>query len=116
MVALSNDKIVVGEEAKRQIKADPENVIISVRRLMGRGFSDSIVQQQLQRLGYKITQSSTGSENSLSVWLGGKEYEPEDISAKILQKVVANAQAYLTARGQEEFYYSCSHYCTCLFQ
>lgn len=67
---------------------------------MGRGFGDDVVQQQLKNFGYKITQSSEGTENSLSVWLGGKEYQPEDISAEILKQVVENAQAYQENMGQ----------------
>ena len=65
------------------------------------GFGDSVVQQQLSRFGYKVSQSTQGTENSLSVWLGGKEYQPEDISAEILKKVVQNAQTYQNQRGQK---------------
>jgi molecular chaperone DnaK len=43
---------------------------------------------------YKIDRSTKGTENSLSVWMGGKEYEPEDISAFILKKVVENTIKY----------------------
>ena len=102
VVALKNDRIVVGQDAYFQLKADPENVIISIKRLIGRGFGDSVVQQQLDRFAYKITQSTKGTENSLSVWLGDKEYEPEDISAEILKKVVQNAQTYQERQGQKE--------------
>ena len=102
VVALKDNQIVVGQDAYFQLKADPENVIISIKRLIGRGFGDSVVQQQLDRFAYKITKSSKGTENSLSVWLGGKEYEPEDISAEILKKVVHNAQTYQEQQGQRE--------------
>jgi molecular chaperone DnaK len=100
VVATSGDKLIVGSEAYNQLKQDPENVIISIKRLMGRGFADEVVQQQLHHFGYKITQSSQGTENSLSVWLGGKEYQPEDISGEILKKIVANAQVYQESMGQ----------------
>ncbi|MDJ0510571.1 MAG: Hsp70 family protein [Crocosphaera sp.] len=100
VVSSTPNGLVVGEEAYRQLKAEPENVIISIKRLMGRSFSDSILQQQLQNLSYRVTQSSQGTENSLSVWLREKEYEPEDISAEILKKVVQNAQNYQQQRGQ----------------
>lgn len=101
MVAWQNNKIVVGQSAYNQLKLAPENVIFSVKRLMGRGFADEVVQQQLSRFGYKITQSSTGTENSLSVWLGDREYSPEDISAEILKTVTENAQAYQSRMGQK---------------
>ncbi|MDJ0745437.1 MAG: Hsp70 family protein [Xenococcaceae cyanobacterium MO_167.B27] len=102
VVALKDNRIVVGNDAYFQLKADPENVIISIKRLIGRGFGDSVVQKQLDRFAYKIGQSTKGTENSLSVWLGGKEYEPEDISAEILKKVVQNAQTYQEQQGRRE--------------
>ena len=101
VVSLNNNQLIVGEEAYRQLKADPENVIISIKRLVGRGFADDVVQKQLSRFGYKINQCSQGTENSLAVWLGKKEYTPEDISALILQKIVENAQTYQNQRGQQ---------------
>jgi len=100
VVSFSNNSLIVGKEAYNQLLQDPENVIISIKRLMGRGFGDDVVQQQLKNFGYKITQSSEGTENSISVWLGGKEYQPEDISAEILKQVVKNAQAYQENMGQ----------------
>jgi molecular chaperone DnaK len=100
IVAFSGNNLIVGKEAYNQLKQDPENVIISIKRLMGRGFGDEVVQQQLKNFGYKITQSQEGTENSLSVWLGGKEYQPEDISAEILKQVLKNAQGYQESVGQ----------------
>jgi molecular chaperone DnaK len=102
VVASTQNRLVVGEEAYRQLKAEPENAIISIKRLMGRGFSDTVVQQQLSHLAYKVTQSTKGTENSLAVWLEGKEYEPEDISAEILKQVVQNAQLYQNQLGQKD--------------
>ncbi|MBL1210637.1 Hsp70 family protein [Geminocystis sp. GBBB08] len=101
VVSLSNNNLIVGRDAYKDLKRDPENVIISIKRLMGRGFSDEVVQQQLKNFGYKITQSGQGTENSISVWLGGKEYQPEDISAEILKQVVKNAQAYQESMGKK---------------
>lgn len=100
IVASTQNRLVVGEEAYRQLKAEPENVIISIKRLIGRGFSDTVVQEQLSRLNYKVSQSTKGTENSLSVWLEGKEYDPEDISAEIIKKIVEHAQVYQQQKGQ----------------
>ncbi|MGF1481373.1 MAG: Hsp70 family protein, partial [Cyanophyceae cyanobacterium] len=100
VVAFAQNQLVVGEEAYRQLKAEPENVIVSIKRLIGRGFGDAVVQKHLSRFGYRVTQSTQGTENSMSVWLGGKEYTPEDISAEILKKVLQNAQNYQSQRGQ----------------
>ncbi|WP_017295091.1 Hsp70 family protein [Geminocystis herdmanii] len=101
IVAFRDNKLIVGQQAYNQLLQDPENVIISIKRLMGRGFGDEVVQQQLKNFGYKITQSQEGTENSIAVSLGGKEYKPEDISAEILKQVVNNAQAYQESVGQQ---------------
>jgi molecular chaperone DnaK len=52
VITTKQNGIIVGEEAYYQLKSDPENVIISIKRLIGRGFSDPVVQQQLDRLNY----------------------------------------------------------------
>lgn len=101
-VAYEQGKHLVGEKAYNQLRADPENTIMSIKRLMGRGFGDSAVQKQKSEFSYKITQPTQGTENGIAVWLGGKEYQPEDISAEILKKVVQNAQAYRQAIGKPE--------------
>ncbi|MEH2323213.1 MAG: Hsp70 family protein [Nostoc sp.] len=100
VVALTQNHLVAGQEAYNQLRADPENVIISIKRLMGRGFVDTEVQEQLSRFGYKITQGTHGTENSIAVWLNGQEYQPEDISAEILKKIVQNAQNFQSKLGQ----------------
>lgn len=101
VIAFDKGKLVVGTKAYNQLRDQPENVIISIKRLMGRGFNDPTVQQQLSRFGYKITQSTQGTDNSLSVWLDGREYQPEDISAEIIKKVVENAQLYQEKANQK---------------
>ena len=102
VVACEQGKITVGDKAYNQLRADPENTIISIKRLMGRGFSDEAVQKQKSDLGYKITQPTEGTENSIGVWLAGKEYQPEDISAEILKKVVQNTRSYFQQMGKAE--------------
>lgn len=102
VVAYEQGKLLVGEKAYNQLKADPENVIMSIKRLMGRGFSDSAVQQQKSHCAYKITEPTQGTENGIAVWLGGKEYQPEDISAEILKKVVQNTKNCLLKNGKTE--------------
>lgn len=102
VVACEQGKFLVGEKAYNQLRHDPENVIISIKRLMGRGFGEPAVQKQKSQIAYKITQPTQGTDNSIAVWLGGKEYQPEDISAEILKKVVQNAQAYRKASGKSD--------------
>jgi molecular chaperone DnaK len=102
VVAENEGQFLVGEQAYNQLRHDPENVIISIKRLMGRGFGDAAVQKQKSEFGYQIGQPTQGTDNSLAVWLGGKEYQPEDISAEILKKVVHNAQTYFQTIGQHQ--------------
>ena len=83
---------LVGEIAKRQAVVNPENTIFSVKRLIGRKFKDASVQYDIKRLPYKITEAPNGD---CRVVMGGKEYSPQEISAMILQKLKADAEAYL---------------------
>jgi len=83
---------LVGELAKRQAIVNPENTIFSIKRLIGRKFKDTTVQNDIKRLPYKITEASNGD---CRVVMGGKEYSPQEISAMILQKLKADAEAYL---------------------
>jgi molecular chaperone DnaK len=100
VVAYDQGKFLVGDQAYNQLRHDPENVIMSIKRLMGRGFGDSAVQKQKSEFGYKITQPSQGTDNSIAVWVGNRESQPEDISAEILKKLVQNTQAYRQGIGK----------------
>jgi len=83
---------LVGQVAKRQAITNPENTIFSIKRFMGRKFSDTEVQRAMKVVPYKITQASNGD---LRVLMGGKEYAPPEVSAMILQKMKADAEAKL---------------------
>ncbi len=94
IVSCIDNQIKVGETAYNNLGHSPENTINSIKRLIGRGFADPKVQEHKSKCAYKVTAPSDGTENSIGVWMGGKEYSPEDISAEILKKVVSNAIAY----------------------
>ena len=83
---------MVGQVARRQSITNPENTIFSVKRLMGRKFSDPQVTKARGVLPYEIVEK----ENS-DAWvvMGGKEYSPPEISAMVLAKLKADAEAYL---------------------
>ena len=83
---------LVGEIAKRQAVVNPENTIFSIKRLIGRKFKDPTVQYDIKRLPYKITEAPNGD---CRVVMGDKEYSPQELSAMILQKLKADAEAYL---------------------
>jgi len=93
VVALSKTgERLVGWLAKRQAITNPEGTIYSIKRLMGRKFKDPIVQADIKRLPYKITEAPNGD---CRVVMGDKEYSPPEISAMILQKLKTDAEAYL---------------------
>jgi molecular chaperone DnaK len=89
---------LVGELAKRQAIVNPENTIFSIKRLIGRKFKSRTVQADMKRLPYKITAASNGDSR---VVMGGKEYSPQEISAMILQKLKADAEAYLGEKVED---------------
>ncbi len=83
---------IVGTAAKRQAVTNPEDTLFSVKRLMGRRFDDSNVQGAASRLPYVVE----GSENrDARVRMGGNPYSPPEIAAMVLQKLKADAEAYL---------------------
>jgi molecular chaperone DnaK len=83
---------MVGQVARRQAIVNPENTIFSVKRFMGRKFSDVEVQRALKHIPYMVTEAPNGD---VRVKMGDKEYSPPEVSAMILQKIKADAEAYL---------------------
>jgi molecular chaperone DnaK len=79
-----NGERMVGQVAKRQAVTNPENTIFSIKRLMGRKYTDPEVQKALTILPYKIVEKENGDA---AVVMDGKEYTPPEISAMILQKL-----------------------------
>jgi len=82
----------IGVLARRQAVTNPDNTLFSVKRLIGRKFKDPVVQYDIKRLPYEITGAPNGD---CRVVLGGKKYSPQEILAMILQKLKADAEAYL---------------------
>jgi len=83
---------LVGQVARRQAITNPENTIFSVKRFMGRKFDDAEVQKALKIVPYKVAKATNGD---VRVVLNGKEYSPPEVSAMILQKLKADAEAKL---------------------
>ncbi|MBI2847044.1 MAG: molecular chaperone DnaK [Chloroflexi bacterium] len=82
----------VGQMAKRQAIVNPENTIFSIKRLMGRKFTDPMVQRDMKLLPFKVVAAPNGDAH---VVMGGKTYSPPEISAMILQKMRTDAEAKL---------------------
>jgi molecular chaperone DnaK len=86
-----NGERLVGQVARRQQVTNSKNTIYEVKRLIGRNFSDKEVQRDIKLMGYEIVKSGTG----VKVKMGDKDYSPEEISAMILGKLKADAEAFL---------------------
>ncbi|MGE0409567.1 MAG: molecular chaperone DnaK, partial [Amphiplicatus sp.] len=96
VVAFAEDgERLIGQPAKRQAVTNPENTFFAIKRLIGRTFSDPMVEKDKGMVPYKIVKA----DNS-DAWVDsrGKKYSPSQISAFILQKMKETAEAYL---GQE---------------
>src|SRR4030043_401188 len=97
-VAMSkNGERLVGQLARRQSIVNPDNTIYSIKRFMGRKWGEPPgrelpVEEDAKRKTYKVTRAAN---NDVRVLMGGKEYSPPEISAMILQKLKADAEAYL---------------------
>ncbi len=98
MVAIAkNGERLVGLLAKRQAVTNPENTLFSIKRLIGRAFTDEEVQRDLKLMPYKIVKANGG----VKVVMSGKEYSPQEISAMILAKLKADAEEKLGEKIEE---------------
>jgi molecular chaperone DnaK len=93
VVAISKSgERMVGQVARRQAVTNPENTIFSVKRFMGRKLEDRNVQRDSELVPYKLTAAPNGD---VRVLMGGRDYAPPEVSAMVLQKLKADAEAYL---------------------
>ncbi len=88
---------LVGKLAQRQRVTNPKNTIYGVKRLIGRKFGDKEVQNDLDISPYEIVKKGNG----VAVVMDGKEYTPEEVSAMILSKIKADAEAFLGEKVTE---------------
>jgi molecular chaperone DnaK len=100
-VAYTPEGARVGQEAMAQLVAAPERVVVSVKRIIGRGHAEPAVQDYLNRFGQlKVEAPEGGTDQGLAIRMGSQALAPEDVSAAILARVVANAQAYMAGAGR----------------
>jgi molecular chaperone DnaK len=93
VVAVSkNHERMIGRVARNQAVVNPENTVFSIKRFMGRKYSDPEVQKAISRVPYKVAEAPNGD---VRVILDGREYSPPEISAMILGKMKSDAEAYL---------------------
>ena len=88
---------LVGQVAQRQRVTNAKNTIYGVKRLIGRKFEDKEVQKDLDIMPYQIVKHKSG----VAVKMGDNEYTPEEVSAMILSKIKADAEAFLGEKVTE---------------
>ena len=87
-----NGERLTGQVAKRQAVTNPENTIFSIKRFMGRKYNEATVQDDQKLVPFKLGEAPNGD---VKVHMGDREYSPPELSAMILQKLKADAEAYL---------------------
>lgn len=89
---VEDGEILVGQPAKRQAVTNPANTIFAVKRLIGRKFTDDVVQKDISMVPYKIMAADNGD-----AWVetNGKKMAPPQVSAEILKKMKKTAEDYL---------------------
>jgi molecular chaperone DnaK len=87
-----NGERLVGTLAKRQAVTNPKNTIYGIKRFMGHRFDDAAISKDTGLLPYEI---KAGPDGGVQVHLGDKDYRPEEVSAMILSKLKADAEAKL---------------------
>ncbi|MGB7290139.1 MAG: molecular chaperone DnaK [Candidatus Macondimonas sp.] len=93
IVAYTKDgEILVGQAAKRQAVTNPQNTLHAVKRLIGRKFSDAVVQKDLHLATFKIVAADNGD-----AWVeaSGRKMSPQEVSAQVLRKMKKTAEDYL---------------------
>jgi len=87
-----DDEVLVGQSAKRQAVTNPQNTLFAVKRLIGRKFSDDVVQRDMDMVPYKIVKADNGD-----AWVeaNGKAMAPPEVSARVLMKMKKTAEDYL---------------------
>ena len=88
---------LVGKVAQRQRVTNPKNTIYGIKRLIGRKFEDKEVQRDIDIMPYQIVKKGS----AVGVEMDGKDYTPEEISAMILSKIKADAEAFLGEKVTE---------------
>lgn len=92
IVAFKGSEIIVGDPAKRQMVLNPKKTVNSVKRFMGRKFSDPAVKEAIKHVAYTVAE---GKDGMAVVTIDDKKYTPQEISAQILSKAKRDAESYL---------------------
>jgi heat shock protein 1/8 len=95
-VAFTDEETLCGDSAKNQCALNPDNTIYDAKRLIGRNFEDSTVQQDMKHFSFKVVRSDEGKPLISAKSKGEmKNYTPEEISARVLSEMKKTAETYL---------------------
>lgn len=92
IVGFKGDDVSVGDPAKRQMVLNPKKTVNSVKRFMGRKFKETEVKEAIKHVAYEVGE---GKDGMAVVKIDGKDFTPQEISAKILAKAKADAESFL---------------------
>lgn len=96
-VAFTDDERLIGDAAKSQASSNPSNTVFDAKRLIGRKYDDPVVQAEKKLWPFKVVEAA-GKPKIEVTWKGeSQQFLPEEISAAVLQKMKATAEAYLGA-------------------
>ncbi|KAL2100332.1 hypothetical protein ACEWY4_004726 [Coilia grayii] len=94
-VAFTEGERLIGDAAKNQLTSNPENTVFDAKRLIGRSWDDSSVQQDIKYLPFKVFDKKSKPHIQLNVSSQIKTFTPEEISAMVLSNMKETAEAYL---------------------
>ena len=98
VVGFYEGEIIIGSNAVDRAEAAPRDTIVSIKRLMGRAYSDSEVQKLKEKVLYEVVKPTDGTEEDMRVILKGNEYSPIDISSMIVKKLKEDAEMRLNGK------------------
>jgi len=94
-VAFTNDERIIGDAAKNQANANPENSIYDAKRLIGRDFNDPVVQAEMKLFPFKIINNNNKPEIQVKYKNENKQFKPEEVSSMVLGYMKEQAENYL---------------------
>ena len=96
-----DSQILIGTPALDKMLSIPKDTIISIKRLIGRGYSDKEIQRVKENFIYEIVTPSDGTDDDLRVVMGGKQYSPVQVSSLILKKIKEDSEERLKDKVEE---------------
>lgn len=94
-VSFTNEERLIGEASKNSASSNPKNTVYDAKRLIGRNFNDTVVQDELKHLSYSVVNKNNKPAIEVDYRNERKQFTPEEISSMVLYKMKEVAEAYL---------------------